>query len=142
MKVVLDANIYVSSMVNSLGSPKRIILAWHQGAFDVLLSRTILDEVGTVLKYPRIVRRHEQEGEAIQRLLKLLENETVIVEPTVVVNVIKGDESDNRYLECALEGKARYVISDDKHLLDIGEYKGIIILPPAAFVAVLSGEGL
>ena len=141
MKVVLDANIYVSSMVNTQGNPKRIISAWQQGAFDVLISSAILDEIERVLRYPRIVKRHKQDETAIQRFLKLLENEAIIVEPTDVLGVVKDDESDNRYLECAVKGKAQYVISGDKHLLDIGEYRGIVILPPAAFVAILSREG-
>jgi hypothetical protein len=142
MKVVLDANIYVSSMVNTQGNPKRIISAWQQGAFDVLISGAILDEMERVLRYPRIVKRHKQDETAIQRFLKLLENEAIIVEPTEVLGVVKDDESDNRYLECAVKGKAQYVISGDKHLLDIGEYRGIVILPPAAFVAILSREGI
>ena len=141
MKVVLDANIYVSSMVNTQGNPKRIISAWQQGAFDVLISSAILDEIERVLRYPRLVKRHKQDETAIQRFLKLLENEAIIVEPTDVLGVVKDDESDNRYLECAVKGKAQYVISGDKHLLDIGEYRGIVILPPAAFVAILSREG-
>ena len=142
MKVVLDANIYVSSMVNTQGNPKRIISAWQQGAFDVPISSAILDEIERVLRYPRIVKRHKQDETAIQRFLKLLENEAIIVEPTDVLGVVKDDESDNRYLECAVKGKAQYVISGDKHLLDISEYRGIVILPPAAFVAILSREGI
>jgi putative PIN family toxin of toxin-antitoxin system len=142
MKVVLDANIYVSSMVNTQGNPKRIISAWQQGAFDVLISSAILDEIERVLRYPRLVKRHKQDETAIQRFLKLLENEAIIVEPTDVLGVVKDDESDNRYLECAVKGKAQYVISGDKHLLDIGEYRGIDILPPAAFVVILSREGI
>ena len=142
MKVVLDANIYVSSMVNTQGNPKRIVSAWQQGAIDVLISKAILDEIGRVLRYPRIVKRHKQDETAIERFLKLLENEAIIVEPTEVLGVVKDDESDNRYLECAVKGKVQYVIRGDKHLLDIGEYRGIVILQPAAFVAILSQKGI
>ena len=142
MKVVLDANIYVSSMLTTQGNPKHIVSAWHQGAFDVLLSKAMLDEIGRVLRYPRIVKRHMQDETAIQRFLKLLENEAIIVEPTLVLDVVKEDESDNRYLECAVEGKAQYVVSGDNHLLEVGEYRGILILPPAAFIAALAGGEL
>ena len=137
MKVVLDANIYVSSMVNNQGNPKRIMAMWEQGDFDVLVSEPIIDEVGRVLRYPRIVKRHKQDEAAIERFLKLLAREAVIVEPAEVLDVVQKDESDNRYLECALEGKAQYVVSSGQHLLKVSEYMGIIILPPAAFVALL-----
>ena len=142
MRVVLDANVYVSSMVNTQGNPKRIISAWQQGAFDVLISHPILDEIGRVLRYPRIAKRHKQDETAIRRLLKLLENEAIVVEPTEVLDVIKDDESDNRYLECAATGMAQYIVSGDNHLLEIGEYKGIMILSPAAFIAFLVSWGI
>lgn len=142
MKIVLDANIYVSSMVNNQGNPKRIMAMWEQGDFDVLASKSIIDEVGRVLRYPRIVKRHKQDEEAIERFLKLLASEAVIVKPAEVLDVVQEDESDNRYLECAIEGKAQYVVSGDQHLLKLGEYKGIMIIPPAAFVALLEREDL
>ena len=130
MKVVLDANVYVSSLINTQGNPKRIMERWKQNQFDVLVSASIIDEIGRVLRYPRIVKRHKQDEGAIQSFLELLSSQAVMVEPTIVVDAIKIDESDNRYLECAVEGKARYIISGDKHLLDLGEYRGIVILPP------------
>lgn len=142
MKVVLDANIYVSSMVNTQGNPKRIMAQWEQGKFDVLASTSIINEVGRVLRYPRIVKRHRQDEKAIQRFLELLSGEAVAVEPTEVLDVVKEDESDNRYLECAIEGKAQYIISGDRHLLELGEYEGVFILPPAAFMTLLERGGL
>ena len=87
-------------------------------------------------------KRDKQDETAIQHFLKLLEIERIVVEPANVLDVVKDDESDNRYLECAVEEKALCVISGDKHLLDIGEYRGIVILPPAAFLAVLNREGM
>jgi putative PIN family toxin of toxin-antitoxin system len=139
MKVVLDANIFVSSLVNTKGNPKRIMSAWKEGAFDLLVSVPILEEVGRVLRYPRIAKRHKQDEQAIQRFLELLKNEAILIEPNERLSVVLEDESDNRYLECALKGKAQYLVSGDNHLLDIGEYKGIIILPPAAFMVFMSG---
>lgn len=139
MKVVLDANIFVSSLVNTQGNPKRIMSAWEEGAFDLLVSVPILEEVGRVLRYPRIAKRHKQDEQAVQRFQELLKNEAILIEPKERLSVVLEDESDNRYLECALEGKAQYLVSGDNHLLDIGEYKGIIVLPPAAFMVFLSG---
>ena len=66
----------------------------------------------------------------------------MLVVPTESLNVVQEDESDNRYLECAIEGKAQYIVSGDKHLLDVSEYKGINILTPAEFVTLLSGGRL
>jgi predicted nucleic acid-binding protein len=56
----------------------------------------------------------------------------------VVLEVVKDDSDDNRVLECAVAAKANYIISGDKHLLDLGEYRGIEVLPPAGFIVLLS----
>jgi predicted nucleic acid-binding protein len=51
--------------------------------------------------------------------------------------VIGADPTDNRVLECAVAGNAAYIVTGDKHLLDIKEYQGIIMLSPAGFLAFL-----
>lgn len=137
MKVVLDANIYVSSMINTQGHPHRIIQRWAQGDFDVLVSTSIINEIGRVLRYPRIAKRHKQREKEIKQFLELLSGEAILVEPSHRLEVIQEDESDNRYVECAIEGKAQYIVSGDNHLLNLGEYRGIVIIPPSAFVALL-----
>ncbi len=137
MRIVLDANIYVSSLISTLGNPSKIIERWEQGDFEVMVTQDILDEVGRVLRYPRIVKRHKKDEKKIQRYLKLLSRQTTIVKSTERLSVVKDDESDNRYIECAVAGRANYIISGDNHLLSVGEYKGIVILSPAAFIGLL-----
>jgi predicted nucleic acid-binding protein len=56
------------------------------------------------------------------------------VDPAQDLNVVQADPADNRYLECAVEGGASYIVAGDKHLLDLKEYEGIVILPPAGFL--------
>jgi putative PIN family toxin of toxin-antitoxin system len=129
-------------MINSQGNPKRIMASWEQGEFDVLISAPIIDEVGRVLRYPRIAKRHKQDEKAIQRFLALLSSEAVVIETAAILDVVKEDESDNRYLECAVAGKAQFIISGDKHLLKLGQYQDIIVLPPAAYVALLERGAL
>lgn len=94
---------------------------WEQNRFDALVSASIIDEVGRVLRYPRSVKCHRQNKGAIQRFLDLLSSQAVMVESTIALDVAKEDEINNRYLECAIEGKAQYIISGDKHLLELGE---------------------
>jgi len=47
---------------------------------------------------------------------------------------VKKDPSDNKILECALEAKTSFIISGDKHLLEIRECKGIKIVTPKEFL--------
>lgn len=59
---------------------------------------------------------------------------------TKEIKVIEKDPPDNRYLECAREGQASYIVTGDKHLLEIKEHEGIVILPPAGFLALMELE--
>lgn len=54
-----------------------------------------------------------------------------IVYPTKVVNVVR-DPDDNKIIECALEAGANVILSFDKDLLDLKEYKGMKIVHPAS----------
>jgi predicted nucleic acid-binding protein len=50
--------------------------------------------------------------------------------------VIESDPDDNRVLERALEAGASIIVRGDRHLLNLGEYQGIEILPPGGFLAM------
>jgi predicted nucleic acid-binding protein len=65
-----------------------------------------------------------------------------VVNPKSKISVVKDDPDDNKFLECAEEGGASYVVSGDGHLLGVGEYKNIQALSPATFIALLREEAL
>ena len=140
MKIVLDANVYISALFSSVSSPGKIIARWEQDTFEVLITKEIIDELSRVLRYPRIMKRHKKDEAKIDRYLHLLAKQATMVEPQKTLTVIADDETDNRYIECAYFGRADYVVSGDKHVLGVGEYEGIFMLSPAAFIALLDAE--
>jgi putative PIN family toxin of toxin-antitoxin system len=58
MRVVLDANIYISSLISSKGNPATIINRWLSGGFDVLVSQPIVDEILRVTGYERLQKKY------------------------------------------------------------------------------------
>jgi len=141
MRVVLDVNVLISAVISCHGSPGKILELWKRERFDLILSPPILEELDRVFHYPKIQQRYNLQEDHIELFLNLLKSETTIVEPTNEYTVIEEDPSDNRYLECALEGDAQYIVSGDKHLLKLKEFKGVVILPPAGFLALMKIEG-
>ncbi len=137
IRVVLDANIYISALISSQGHPAAIINRWLAGEFEVLLSQPIVDEVLRVTAYERLQRKYQKIRENRLEFVELIAEQGIWVEPTEIVAVVTADESDNRYLECAVAGRARYVVTGDEHLLHVREYQGITILSPVAFVTLL-----
>jgi putative PIN family toxin of toxin-antitoxin system len=137
MKVVLDANVIVSALINTRGTPKQILNLWREEAFELLISKAILDEISRVLRYPQITALHKLAEPVIQTFLALLGEEGFVVEPVEKLHV-SPDETDNRYIECAVAGGADYLVTGHKrHLLPIGAYQGIRIVSPAVFLAAL-----
>ncbi len=131
MRIVLDTNIVVSSLWGGL--PRKIMEACKAGHFKLLLNRPILEEYIDVLSRFDVQEEDMDYFEALFVDPKRTEN----VSPTVRVHVIKEDPSDNKFLECALSGKADFIVSGDKHLLGLGSFRGIPIVTPRSFLGKL-----
>ena len=56
------------------------------------------------------------------------------INPVQVLNIIKKDPDDNKFLECAAEFEADFIITGDKHILELGSYQNIKILSPSNFI--------
>jgi putative PIN family toxin of toxin-antitoxin system len=141
MHVVLDANVLVSALISPQGAPGEILEAWEKDRFDLVVSPATLDELGRVLHYPRIQQKYSLPADKLEQFLRLIAGQAIVVNPTQELAVIQADPSDNRYLECAKAAEAAYIVTGDKHLLELGEFEGTVILPPAGFLAVLELKG-
>jgi putative PIN family toxin of toxin-antitoxin system len=140
MRVVLDANIYISGMISKKGNPFKILQRWKGSHFDLLISQPIVDEIIRVTGYERIKKKYPKIHENQIELMGLIAEEGTLVNPKTRFSLVTADESDNRYFECAIEGGAEYIVSGDRHLLDIGVYRGIRVLTPAVFLTLLDME--
>lgn len=138
MRVVLDGNVFVSAILSPKGTTGTVLRAWRDGRFLLVISPAILNEIGRVLAYPKIKKRHGWDSSMIQHFLDHVEAVGILTFPDVTLTVIQQDLSDNRYLECAVEGEANVIVSGDHHLLGLGMYDGIPIITVNTFVKMLS----
>jgi putative PIN family toxin of toxin-antitoxin system len=98
-------------------------------------SPAIIAGVRAVLRYPRIRNKYAITDEDVEGLVALLEGEAVVVPGEVEVeNVIPEGPADKGVLACAVEAGADGIVSGDRHLLDLGEYRGIRILTVREFL--------
>jgi putative PIN family toxin of toxin-antitoxin system len=140
MRVVIDTNVVVSRFLSPDGTPARILSFWENSLFELIVTDPILAGYRRVLAYDRIRSRHGLNQEEIEQTVAGFRNFAVLVEPVEPIVAIVDDPSDDRFLEAAVAGGCDYVVSGDPHLLRLGEYRGIQILTPAAFRAVLEQE--
>ncbi len=137
MIVVLDTNVVVSALLSAVGSPAEIIRRWEADEFEEIISSALLEELERALSYPQVARYLKLPKEQIDAFLKSYLAVATLVKPEVDLDVVQVDPGDNKVLECAVEGNASYIVTGDRHLLDLGDYLGIAILSPAGFVYLL-----
>ena len=132
IKVVADTNVYISAVLFG-GKPEQIRKLAREGRIELLISENILAEIAGVLK-----RKFDWFDWQISELVEDIRSITTLVTPGLTLTVIKDDEPDNRLLECAIEGRAQYIISgDERHLLPLKEFQQIKILSPSQFLKTM-----
>lgn len=143
LRAVLDANVYASALVKPDGPPGRILhRLLADRAFEVVLSASILLELRRCLGYARL-RKHISLSDAeIDRWLLALELIAETVTPRRDVRAVPDDPEDDHIVAAAIEGRSDFIVTGDRHILALGEYEGVRIVTPAAFLKVLGGDVL
>ncbi len=128
---VHDSSEWVSAFGFPASVPDRTIDLARSYEVRSLVSDALIDQVERALLGPRFRRSPAVVRSAIEEMQRVSE----IVVPTVRLAVITDKESDNRVLECVVEGRADVIVTGDrKHLLKLGSYAGIPIIAPADFL--------
>ena len=134
LKVVLDANIFVSAVLKPHSDLAKIFELVREGKIRLILSNDILSEIRAVLLYPKIKQRHRRSAKEIEEFLQKTIPVSIIVPGKMKVQTIKDDPADTKYLVAGAEAKADFIISGDRHLKDLKMFEGIRILDPSAFL--------
>lgn len=136
---VLDTNVLVSAAIFANGIPSQIIERAEED-FIWLTSEYILGETGDVLSRKHIQTKYRQRVTASRReeFLAQVRGAAVLVEVKSAISAVRKDLKDNPVLACAKDGSANYVVTGDRHLLDLGRYEDIEIISPAQFLRILN----
>lgn len=122
LRVTLDTNIYVSALEFG-GVGARLLGMARAGTVGIDVSDAILDELVTVLRDDFAWEAYRLHF-AREQLAKLGN----LVTPKKTIDAIKEDPDDNRILECALEAESEFIVTNDKDLLRLSQYRNIRIV--------------
>lgn len=139
IRAVLDTNVLVSALINRLGASRQILNAWQEGKFELITSLPILQEVDEVLHRDHIQRKYLLEEDDIWAYLLLLTVLGIVVPEVPDIDVVSRDPADNKIVAAALVGQAQFIVSGDRHLLDLGAFGGANIVTPQEFLAEIVG---
>jgi len=138
LRVLLDTNQLVSSLLTSRGVQGQIVDEWRRRAFVLFLVPAQAEEVAEVLSRPKIAKKYSIAPADRQALLELLRAEAVLL-PDEPGPGVCSDPDDDYLLGCAAAGGVDYLVTGDAALLAVGRYRGVTILDGRQFLAVLAG---
>lgn len=133
----MDTNVLVAALLAPSGTTARVLALIEEADISLVVSPDILAEYQRVLSYPRIVRHHGLDPDAIERLVQQLADSSIVVEPADFPPVVTADPTDDMFLAVATTGDVSYIISGDAHILTLADHDGIPIVTPATFLAVV-----
>ncbi len=129
MKIVVDTNVVISGVFFG-GNPRHIVEAIVDGDFNAYATTEIVDEYMGIIE--SMIER--KQGILTQSILSPFFSSLKMIESRTDVEVSR-DPDDDKFIECALDAEALYIVSGDNDLLDIGEYEGIQIVTASEFCA-------
>jgi putative PIN family toxin of toxin-antitoxin system len=128
LSVVLDTNIYISELVRPVDRSGGIWMAAREGKYRLLSSPAIISEIARVLR-----SRFNWQEIPLQRQIRLISDVARVVAPKNMLDLVTADPDDNRIVECAVEGDADLIVSNDHHLLDLKSCHDIPIVSGSVF---------
>lgn len=90
-----------------------------------------------LLAKPHIRNRYDYTTTEVNVFVAYLQEISTILEQLPEISVIERDPKDDMIIACAVAASANYIISRDRHLLDLGRYQDIQIVTPENFMQIL-----
>jgi len=130
--VVFDTNILFSA-AGWRGTPFRCVEQARMGRIQAVTCLELMEELAEKLEM-KLGFSPEQASETLADYLGFLR----VVSIPKLLNAVSRDPNDHRVLECALEGRAQYIVSGDNDLLVLKEFRDIHIVRAGDFMGVLT----
>ncbi len=135
VKVVFDTNVWLS--IFSKKTLGREFSQLFEKGIEIYITEEILKEISKVSVYPKIIELMEKSGTNRKEILRNIVENSMLIRPKFKLKTIKEDVEDNKFLDCALQAKADFIISGDKHLLKLGKFRATKILTPKEFLEIV-----
>jgi putative PIN family toxin of toxin-antitoxin system len=135
MRVVVDTNVLISGILWE-GNESKILRLCKTNELTNVISPSMIKELERVMSSEKFILTEREVNDVLELVLSF----SATVFPTIKIDVIKSDPSDNMILESAVEGKADYIVSGDKHLLNIKKYENIPILNAKDMLKILQSQ--
>jgi putative PIN family toxin of toxin-antitoxin system len=125
MTVTFDNNVLLSATLWEGSVSQKLLFDLIRQDIKIYSSEEIINDYKKVLK-----RDFKYSDEEIIKIVKTVQSFITLIQVKQKLNIVKDDPDDNMILECAIESGSKYIITYDKHLLKLNEFKTIRIIRP------------
>ncbi len=140
LRVLLDTNQLVSSLLSTEGLQARLVDGWRRRDFILCLAPKQLEEITDVLARPKIAKKYRISSEERHALLELLRTDAILLPEAPAPGVCR-DPVDDAILGCAAAGSVDHLVTGDGDLLELCRYQGVTIVTAREFLTVMASEG-
>ena len=127
MRIVVDTNVVISAIFFG-GTPRKVIEAVADGAVEACANPEIVEEYREVVA-EMIMRR---QGHLRRDLFNFYLARLEITDSASDIHLCR-DPDDDKFISCAIDAKALYIVSGDKDLLDVRKIDNIEVVTAAEF---------
>ncbi len=131
MKITIDTNFLISATQWDCSVSNKLLQKLIIKDVEIFTTKEILEEFANVLERDFLYGKEE-----IENILEKVFQFVTLVAPDIEVDIVKDDPDDNKIISCAIESHSEYILSYDKHILNIKEYNGIKMLTPEEFFKI------
>lgn len=128
MRIVIDTNVFMSALYFG-GNPLKVVNLMQENRFDVFATPDIINEYNEV--YYRLEKKAGKKANKFV-LDNILHYLNVIPDSNSIM--ASRDKEDDKFLNCAVNCKALYIVSGDKDLLVLKECRGVKIVTVNEFL--------
>ena len=127
-RAVIDPNVLVSAFISQQGgSPDRIVRAWREGAFELVVSPHLIAELTDVLGRPKFSRQ-AAEGRA-QAYIAAFAGDAILLDDPADPEPVSPDSDDDYLIALARVANADVIVSGDPHLTQLTDLSPPVLTP-------------
>jgi len=142
IKVVVDTNIWISSLIASSKTAARLVDEWREGNFEVIISEQQILELYEVFSRPKFLFKYRIDRQEIDDIVSSIATRAERVTLKGITKLCR-DPDDDIIIETAVRGKAKYLvtgdkdITNDKTILSFLSRHGVTVISLSRFLAVI-----
>jgi len=131
LRVVADPGVLIAALISPAGAPATLLARWAEGAFDLIVSPKLLDELARTLDRPKFRRYATHED--VRAYIDSLRRQALQADDPPTERGHTPDPGDDYLVALARAADAHVLVSGDAHLTGLEDARPPV-LTPRAFV--------